>query len=201
MFIEHTGVYDADNTMMPIRRSLASALRNLKKSVNTPDLVIPCGGEPIPEYSNPSLFPGMFPTLFPYGLGGFDDGTREVAISFQKHVQYLLDIADRQFRYHRSFLFVALNIHQRRTSHLHTWLSVKKSRFDHIAVKLAKVSAERLQRVATHIEKNGKMAEMSSDDQEVMTLMKEVTVTRGRVGDRRSPPLPISKVANIHNIY
>jgi len=111
----------------------------------------------------------MFPTLFPYGLGGFDDNTREVAISFQKHVQYLLDIADR-FGYHRSFLFVTSNIHQRQTAHLHTWRSVKKSWFDRIAPKLAKISAERLQRVATHIEKNGKIVEMSSEDREVMTM-------------------------------
>jgi len=72
VFIEHTGVYDADNTMTPVRRSLASGLRNLKKSRNTPDIVIPRGNDPIPEYNNPSLFPGMFPTLFLYGLGYCD---------------------------------------------------------------------------------------------------------------------------------
>jgi len=81
-------------------------------------------------------------TVFPFGLGGFDDHTREVAISFQKHVEYLLDLADRRFRYHRSFLFIALNIYQQRKAHLHTWLTVKKSRFDYIAPKLAPISAE-----------------------------------------------------------
>jgi hypothetical protein len=100
VFIEHTSVYNADNTMMPERRSLASGLQNLKKSHNAPDLVIPHGSNPIPEYNNPSLFPGMFPTLFPYGIGGFVDNTREVPISFQKHVEYVLEMADQRFRYH-----------------------------------------------------------------------------------------------------
>jgi len=181
VFIEHTGVYDADNTMTPPRRSLASGLRNLKKSQNTPDLVIPRGSDPIPEYNNPSLFPGMFPSLFPYGLGGFDDNTRNVAISFQKHVEYLLDLADRRFRYHRSFLFIALNIYQRRMSHLHTWLTVKKSRFDHIAPKLAPISAERLKRVADHIERDGRVSDLSPQDQEVLTLMKEVTAVGSNI--------------------
>ena len=181
VFIEHTGTYDADNTMMPVRRSLAAGMRNLNKPANTPDIVIPRGSEPIPEYNNPTLFPGMFPTLFPYGLGGFDDNTRDIPISFQKHVEYLLDIADRRFRYHRSFLFVTLNIHQRRTAHLHTWLTVKKSRFAHIAPKLATISAERLKRVANHIEKDGKISELSPQDQEVMVLMREVTAVSSNI--------------------
>ena len=181
VFIEHTGVYDADNTMMPIHQSLASGLQNLKRDANTPDLIISHGNDAIPEYNNPTLFPGMFPSLFPYGLGGFDDNTREVPISFQKHVEYLLDLANRRFRYHRSFLFVALNIHQQYTVYLHTWLTVLKSRFDHVAPKLVMISAERLQQVANHIEKDGKITDLSAQDQEVMTLMKEVTAISSNI--------------------
>ena len=55
VFIEHTGAYDADNTMISVCESLASGMRNLKKNVNSPDLVIPRGSDAIPEYNNPSL--------------------------------------------------------------------------------------------------------------------------------------------------
>jgi hypothetical protein len=193
VFIEHTGVYDADNTMMPTRHSLASGMRNLKKPANMPDLVIPRGSEPVAEYNNPKLFPGMFPTLFPYGIGGFDDNTREIPVSFQKHVAYLLDLADRRFRYHRSFLFVALNIQQHRTAHLHTWLTVKKSRFAHIAPKLANVSADRLNHVANHIEKNGRIADLPPQDQDVMALMKEVTAVSSNIPGSSASQIEFTK--------
>ena len=62
--------------------------------------VVSWSTEPVSEYYNPSLFPGMFPTLFPYGIRGFKDDTREVAIAFRAHVEYLLDLADRRFRYY-----------------------------------------------------------------------------------------------------
>jgi hypothetical protein len=175
VFIENTGTYDADGITIPHRHSLASGLRNFTKSGNTPDLIIPRGSDAVPEYSNPKLFPGMFPTLFPHGLGGFDDDMRQVPISFQKQVEYFMDIVDRRFRRHWSFLFVALNIHQRRTAHLHTWLTVKKSSFTRVAPILATISGERLQRVANHIEKDGKISDLSPEDQQVMSLMKEVS--------------------------
>jgi hypothetical protein len=64
----------------------------------------------VPEYNNPDLIPGMYPTLFPTGTGGFEIPDRPCAISFQKQAEYYLDLADRSFRYHHSFLFVVLNI-------------------------------------------------------------------------------------------
>jgi len=51
------------------------------------------------------------------GTGGFKIPDRAYAISFQKQVEYNLDLADRSFRYHYSFMFVLLNIIQRRTAH------------------------------------------------------------------------------------
>ncbi|KAF8296931.1 hypothetical protein DL93DRAFT_2026892, partial [Clavulina sp. PMI_390] len=154
-----------------------------------PDLVIPRGSDPIAEYRNPALFPSMFPTLFPYGIGGFDDDTRDAPILFQKHIEYLLDLADRRFSLHRSFVFVALNIYQRRTAHLHTSLTVKKSSFDSIAPKLAKMSAERLDRVARHLEKGGKESELSGEDRDVLTLMREVSTISSRIPGSSSAKL------------
>ncbi|KAF8317920.1 hypothetical protein DL93DRAFT_2055061, partial [Clavulina sp. PMI_390] len=145
------------------------------KPTNVPDLEIPRGKDPVTEYANPKLFPSMFPTLFPYGIGGFDDSTRAVPISFQKQVQYFLDLPDKRFSEHRSFLFVALNIHQRRTAHLHTALTVKRSRFEYIAPKLANISADSLARAARHLELKRNPAELAPDDREVLTLLNEVS--------------------------
>ncbi|THU76715.1 hypothetical protein K435DRAFT_824518 [Dendrothele bispora CBS 962.96] len=44
---------------------------------------------PANEFYNPDLFPMLYPTLFPYGLGGFENSLRSSAISFKRHVKHL----------------------------------------------------------------------------------------------------------------
>jgi len=183
-FIEHMGVYDANGSSVPARKSFAAGLRSLyskKVRKDAPDLIIPRSVEPVSEYYNPSLFPGMFPTLFPYGVGGFQDDTREVAIGFRAHVEYLLDLADRRFRYHRSFLFIALNIFQRHLCHSETSLTVAKSRYDAIAPKLVSLTPEVISRVAKHIEKEGKVQDLTAQEKDVLVLLREVNTVSKRI--------------------
>lgn len=40
-------------------------------------IIIPHNIEPINEFNNPNLLLGLYPTLFPYGVGGFDDPKRK----------------------------------------------------------------------------------------------------------------------------
>ena len=183
-FIEHMGVYDANGSSVPARNSFAAGLRRLnsqERQNNAPDLVIPRSAVPVSEYYNPSLFPGMFPSLFPYGVGGFEDDTREVTIGFRAHVEYLFDLADRRFRYHRSFLFIALNVFQRHSCHSETSLTVAKSRYDAIAPKLAGLTPEVISRVARHIEKEGKVQDLTAQERDVLVLLREVNAVSKRI--------------------
>ncbi|THU82766.1 hypothetical protein K435DRAFT_560159, partial [Dendrothele bispora CBS 962.96] len=50
---------------------------------------MPHGSHPAAEFNNESLFPMMYPTLFPYGLGGFGCPSRSVTISMKAHVKHL----------------------------------------------------------------------------------------------------------------
>ena len=112
-------------------------MRNIiEKPSDRPDLIIHRSSQPVREYDNPSFFPGMYPTLYPCGTGGFEDPTRPVTVSFQKQANYYLDLADRSFRYHHSFIFVVVNILQRRAAHLHTSFTVSQSRFKAVSESL-----------------------------------------------------------------
>jgi len=46
-------------------------------------LQIPHGDKPANEFYSPDLLPMTYPTLFPYGLGGFEDAKRINALSFK----------------------------------------------------------------------------------------------------------------------
>ena len=86
----------------------------------------------------------MYPILYPYGTGGFEDPAHSVAVSFQKQANYYLDLADRSFRYHHSFIFVVVNILQRRAAHLHTSFTVSQSRFKAVSESLLSISPHTL---------------------------------------------------------
>jgi hypothetical protein len=71
IMVEKMGMSDPESDKLTGRSFVASAIRNLlPKDVKEmhPDLVIHHSGRPVPEYNNPSFFPGLFPTLFPMDL-------------------------------------------------------------------------------------------------------------------------------------
>ena len=116
IMIEKMGVSDPECDKFSGRSFTASALKNLYKSPGSqkkPDLIIYHGSQPISEYNNSDLILGCFPTLFPLGIGGFEFKDRPVTLSFQQQAAYYLNIHDRSFRHHNSFLFICLNILQR----------------------------------------------------------------------------------------
>ncbi|PBK88562.1 hypothetical protein ARMGADRAFT_1033920 [Armillaria gallica] len=154
--LEWMGVSDVELIKVQGRTFMTSALCNLVvKDKKKPDLIIFSGENPINEYNNPDLIMGMFPILFPYGVGGFEDPGRHVPMSFQKQANYYLDLNDHTFCYHDSFIFVAMNIFQRRQVHLHTHFTIGSSNFKHVAKEITGIRAKTLTEVAQHVEQEG----------------------------------------------
>ena len=120
----------------PVHELRAAALRHVKQGGGY--IQIPHDPKPVNEFFNPDLIPMTYPTLFPYGIGGFEDQFRRVAISMKRHVKHLCGLTDRRFQEHYSFLFTAFNILQRGSILLHTslnfilWLSSKETPSRHV---------------------------------------------------------------------
>ena len=110
VLLEKMGVSDPDGARIQGHTYTAAALRNLYP--HSSDMILHHGHGAVPEYNNPNLMPGMFPTLYPLGIGGFEVENRLRSINFQQQAEYYLNLHDRSFRYHFSFIFVTLNIHQ-----------------------------------------------------------------------------------------
>ncbi|KIJ25886.1 hypothetical protein M422DRAFT_192912, partial [Sphaerobolus stellatus SS14] len=203
---------DPEGDRLTARTYTAAALRNIAASVAVvandkpssdkyPDLIIH-HGEPIPEYNNPKLFPGMFPTLFPYGFGGFDDHSRPTSISFQAQANYYFDITDHHFRYHNAFMFVVFNIIQRRTSHLHTYFTVRKANFESVSKKLCGLSAELIKSVALHLEKEQPYAELSADQRDVFDLLHNVNTIAAKIpGSQASKVLLRNEIRSYTSLF
>ena len=164
----------------PSNELRAAAIRHVKKKGGA-YVQIPHDPSPVNEFNNPALFPSIYPTLFPYGIGGFEDKTRKTRLSFKRHIKHLFNLSDRRFQEHYSFLFTAFNILQRRQVLLHTSLKVKKSNFDSVASKFALASPQAIHCVTERVSRGDFHTAKSDDEREVLKLMKEVQLVTSHV--------------------
>ncbi|KAI0698726.1 hypothetical protein C8Q76DRAFT_633801, partial [Earliella scabrosa] len=72
------------------------------------------GSRFIPDFENPSLLTWMFPHLDPWGIGGFHHPNRQVPITMEEQLKYLLSIHDSPFEKDADFAFVYFNILQKK---------------------------------------------------------------------------------------
>ncbi|KAJ7643140.1 hypothetical protein DFH06DRAFT_920307, partial [Mycena polygramma] len=79
-------VADVDGNA-PSRELRSAALEHMKKPGSN-YVELPHDPNPVNEFNNPNLFPMMYPTLFPYGLGGLEDSHRRTKLSFKRHVKH-----------------------------------------------------------------------------------------------------------------
>ena len=119
----------------------AAAMRYIKEKGGS-YVQIPHDSKPVNEFFNPELFPMIYPTLYPYSIGGFEDSRRQVWVSLKRHVKHLFNLNDKRFQEHHSFMFTVFNILQRCAILLHTSLKVKAQNFASVAATLNAISEQ-----------------------------------------------------------
>ncbi|KAJ7019079.1 hypothetical protein C8F04DRAFT_892447, partial [Mycena alexandri] len=83
---ESVVVTDVDGNA-PSSELKSAALRHLQKAGSN-YVEIPHDPNPVNEFNNPQLFPMMYPTLFPYGIGGLEDKHRRTKLGFKCHIKH-----------------------------------------------------------------------------------------------------------------
>jgi hypothetical protein len=157
----------------------AAALRHAKRGGSF--IEVPHDPNPVNEFFNPAMFPMLYPTLFPYGIGGFEDKRRVVPIGLDNHVKHMLTLADKRFQQHYSFMFVVFNVIQRRRLLLHTSLRVNRNNFASWAWRFRCVSIEAIGSLASQAS-NGVQPIPDTDDERLASeLMKEVKAISGNI--------------------
>jgi hypothetical protein len=164
----------------PANELRAAALRHIKLHGGG-YIEIPHGPRPVNEFFNPHLFPMIYPTLFPYGLGGFEDPVRTTKISIKKHVKHLFSLADRRFQEHYSFLFTVFNLIQRREILLHSSLKVRRMDFSSVARNFGSVSPEAVHVVSERVANGDSVTAHTDEELKVLNLMKQVKVVLSHV--------------------
>ena len=164
----------------PVNQLRAAAVCHAKTK-GRPFVQLGHGLNPVNEFFNVDLFPTLYPTLFPYGCGGFEDRGRSKLISLKEHVKCLFSSHDKRFQTHYSFLFTAFNILQRRSLLLGASLKVKKASFSQFARSFSSVSSEAVGRVLERIENGEGVTAHTDEECKVLRLMKEVNLVTAKV--------------------
>jgi len=157
----------------------AAALRHAKRGGSF--IQVPHDAEPLNEFFNPTMFPMLYPSLFPYGTGGFEDRRRAVPIGLENHVKHMLVLADKRFQEHYSFMFVVFNVIQRRKLLLHTSLRVKRNNFDSWARRFTDVSMEAIRALSDRTAAGAPPKATTDEERKVLELMKEVKLISANI--------------------
>lgn len=103
-------ITDLDNINVSSSQMKAAALKHLKSGKGF--LEVQHEPDPVNEYEDELLFPLLYPTLFPYGTGGFEAKDCPVRLSMKRQAKHFFNLRDSRFREHYSFLFTTFNILQ-----------------------------------------------------------------------------------------
>ncbi|KAE8218866.1 hypothetical protein CF326_g9075, partial [Tilletia indica] len=183
-FLEHHGLLDVNGVSIPAHERTASALA-CATGGERPDLVIRYGSSFVQDYNNPDLFPGMFPTLFPWGTGGFESH-RRTALSFDRQAKYLLDITEPDFRRHWSFIFVVANIKQRRAIHHSSRFMCRAQDFDRITTVMRDLTPATVKRVSEHLSRGGSGTSLTSEEAKIWSVLKKCQLISANVPGSRA---------------
>lgn len=168
---------------------MAHALFNSAGSTSPEDFAIKRGSAFINEYarkdetgqrfdggpSNPNHLLGSFPTLFPYGQGGFEI-ERSVNVPYEAHARWALLYADQRFRKNTHFPFQVFGVCQKRQVCRSAVLQMNKSTFLQQAASISSITKKDL--ILASQEETRKVP---FSNQGVRALRKQLSAIRTRV--------------------
>ncbi|KZP15575.1 hypothetical protein FIBSPDRAFT_912483 [Athelia psychrophila] len=135
---------------------------NVLKSMNKKILGIGHRDEPESIYHNTHLYPQMFPWLFPYGKGSFDQPAHAG--------RWMLMYYDKRFQLDAHFPLIAMNHEQ-----------IMKSNFANIAKRLADLDVSVLEELSRKIEAGVHVKDRTTEEQLCFQVMNELDLVAHRV--------------------
>ena len=141
--LSHLGVVDIDGVDVSDTELMAHALSNCSQLIQEEDYMIRRGSAFVNEYARVDPLTGQrndggpgdanhllgtFPTLFPYGLGGFEID-RHVNVPYEAHVRWALHYEDMRFRKDPHFPFQVFGVCQKRQVCWASILQMKKGSY------------------------------------------------------------------------
>ncbi|TFK87211.1 hypothetical protein K466DRAFT_491259, partial [Polyporus arcularius HHB13444] len=172
LLMENVGYTDGDETPLTYRQMKMKALKHCLTGGKF--LRSQAGSEFIPDFQNPRLLSWLFPHLDPWGIGGFFEPSRKVALTLEEQLSYLLQVDDAPFASDPDFAFVYFNIRQKKAVCDSVNFRVKVSQQQEIVRRLLNVDVNVLQRLIERFEKDPKYEPKTMEEVGIMSVLNQV---------------------------
>ena len=177
LFTVHGLVGEQLNTVSSTKILRAEALKHM----NSNGKVLAIGHNDVPEsiYKNPTLYPLMFPCLFPYGLGGLG---MSHTLKDVLHKRHLLMYYDKRFQVDPHFPLIAFNHEQIKSATRSAFVLADSKRFDDIANRILKIDVSTLTQLIKRMESQGSHIDPETDaEKECFKILNDIDCVAGKV--------------------
>jgi len=136
--------------------------------------------EPESIFNNPDLYPLAFPWLFPYGLGGIKNG-RQIRVSESVRIKHLLMYHDKRFQLDPTFVLMAFNHQQIKSSTLGGYLLAKHKSFPYVVERLEQIDTDVMKGLTERIKKDGFAKPESDEEAQCYRLLNDLDFVGSKV--------------------
>ena len=161
------------------KQKIAIAMQHMKSGGKI--LAVGHAAEPESIYKNSSLFPRMFPWLFPYGLGGYENGGISSRLGCDQHTRHLLLYHDRRFQLDEYFAFVTFSHKQIRANSVGAHVLTEWSNFADIVKKWDSLDVTALSSLIERAEKGDRLSPTNSAERLCFELLHHLEHAQGFV--------------------
>ncbi|RHZ46002.1 hypothetical protein Glove_639g5 [Diversispora epigaea] len=173
-YTDSISVSEQECTLKLLEKMIQESTDNKQTCSHT--ILMPHSNVPRNEYTDLTLLPATFSTLFPYGVGGHEDNFRKYHIPFKQYIKHLLQVRDSKFKHHRSFIFATFDILRRRKIVLGTYLIAKQTNFKQSAKLISKLTPNDIKIAIEQIHDNQPITNRS-----IFELTKNINVVGGKI--------------------
>ena len=132
------------------------------------------GDKFMPDFENPSLLTWLFPHLDPWGIGGFHEPAREVSVSMEEQLKYLLELDDSPFERDPDFAFVYYNILQKKAVCDSVRFRVKVADQARVIRDLLSINKDELEHIIGRFKSNSNYEPETPEQRQMVDLVNKV---------------------------
>lgn len=143
------------------------------KALRDSEPVVAYGRSSKPEsiYNNPHLYTGMFPWLFPYGIGGLKNSLIKKELGRAPHIRWYLMYHDRRFQTDPYFPFLVFNHNQITAAVRGGWLVTEKRHFDNVVERILDLDTSTLNQLIQRGQENGYIVAETEEEKKCCRIL------------------------------
>ena len=132
------------------------------------------GDKFVPDFENPSLMTWLFPHLDPWGIGGFHEQSRPIAVSMEEQLKYLMEVDGGAFQKDPDFAFVYFNILQKKAVCDSVRFRVSAAEQERTVRELLSIDKGELDRLIARLKSNQSYQAQTDEEKRILRLVTRV---------------------------